>query len=150
MIAGDGQIRSQDAEVCMTDSAKPTPTFQAEKPISTIGSIERGLRERHDQISRRVSRIEGDLRSAHDRDWPERAGELENDEVLGQLDEMSLVELRAIREALRRIESGNYGVCSTCGHQIGGERLSAVPTAVTCLACALGRDASKCGDVALR
>lgn len=93
------------------------------------------LQERLDRLLRRVGKIEGELRSTHDRDWQERAGELENDEVLEGLDELSRAEVRQIREALRRIESGSYGICSHCSRAISAERLAAVPTAVTCVGC---------------
>lgn len=104
--------------------------------MSKYGAIGTQLQERLDQLLRRVGKIEGDLRSTHDRDSQERASELENDEVLEGLDEMSLAEVRQIREALRRIERGHYGSCSSCGQPISAERLAAVPTAVTCVGCA--------------
>jgi DnaK suppressor protein len=94
------------------------------------------LQERLDQLLRRVRKIETDLRSTHDRDSQERATELENDEVLEGLDEMALAEVRQIRGALKRIESGSYGLCSTCGQPISPERLTTVPTTLTCAACA--------------
>ena len=94
------------------------------------------LQERLDQLLRRVRRIEGDLRSTHDRDSQERASEVENDEVLEGLDEMTLAEVRQIRGALTRIQNGSYGVCSTCGQPISPERLTAVPTTLTCAGCA--------------
>jgi RNA polymerase-binding protein DksA len=119
-----------------TRSARPR---HAAIPIATLASLERSLWDRRDQLSRRVGTIEADLRSAHDRDWQERAGELENEEVLTQLDEMSLAELHQIREALQRIQNGTYGTCSRCGQPIAVERLSAVPTAATCVACTLAR-----------
>jgi RNA polymerase-binding transcription factor len=103
--------------------------------MSDVKALEALLRERLDQLSRRVGRIEGDLRSPHDRDWPERASELANDEVLEGLDEIDRGELRQIREALQRIASGSYGTCARCGQPIGGGRLSAIPTAVTCVGC---------------
>ena len=106
---------------------------------ATLASLERSLRDRRDQLSRRVGMIEADLRSGHDRDSQEHAGELENDEVLTQLDEMSLAELHQIREALQRIRNGTYGTCSGCGQPIVVERLSAVPTAATCVACTPAR-----------
>ena len=40
-----------------------------------------------------------------------------------------------IMEALRRLNSGNYGSCETCGKQINPERLNFVPTARLCIAC---------------
>ena len=100
-------------------------------------AVGRQLEGRLAELLQRVGRIEGDLRSAHDRDWPERANELQNDEVLEGLDEMSLREVRQIRDALKRIEDGHYGVCTACGQSIGAARLTAVPTAVTCVQCAV-------------
>jgi RNA polymerase-binding protein DksA len=94
------------------------------------------LQERLAALLERVRKIEGDLRSAHDPDWPERATELQNDEVLEGLDEMGRREVRQIREALDRIEHGHYGACASCGAPIGAARLTAVPTATTCLSCA--------------
>lgn len=87
----------------------------------------------------RVGQIEGDLRQTHDRDWQERAIELENDEVLKGLDEMTLGEVRRIRGALGRIANGTYGACSTCGRSISPARLAAIPGALTCLVCSSAR-----------
>lgn len=87
------------------------------------------------RLLRRVGRIEGDLRRAHDRDWPEQAIELENDDVLKGLDEMTLAEIRRIRAALGRIADGSYGLCSACGQPIGADRMTAMPSAITCLSC---------------
>ena len=98
-------------------------------------TVKQHLEARLAQLLRRVRTIEGDLRSPHDRDWPERANELENDEVLEHLDEISLREVTSIREALRRIEEGHYGVCAACGQSVGAARLAAVPTALTCVRC---------------
>jgi len=103
--------------------------------MSNHSALGTELQGRLDRLLRRVGRIEGDLRSPHDRDWPERANELQNDEVLEGLDEMTLGEVRHIRDALRRIENGNYGVCASCGQPIGTARLAAVPTAITCVRC---------------
>lgn len=94
------------------------------------------LHERLVRLLRRVGKIQRDLRAPGDRDWQERASELENDDVLEGLDEMSRVEVQEIREALRRIEMGKYGTCSACGRPISAARLTAVPTAVNCVGCA--------------
>jgi DnaK suppressor protein len=45
-------------------------------------------------------------------------------------------QLAAIDAALRRLETGRYGICERCGQPIGEERLAARPTAVTCIRCA--------------
>jgi DnaK suppressor protein len=104
--------------------------------MSKYGAVATTLKERLGKLVGRVRRIEGDLRSTHDRDWAEQAIELENDEVLQGLDEMTILEVRQIRGALRRIETGHYGVCSSCGQPIAAARLAAIPTAVTCMGCA--------------
>jgi RNA polymerase-binding transcription factor DksA len=99
-------------------------------------ALRKQLEHRLTRLLHRVGKIEGDLRQAHDPDWTERGTELENDEVLEGLDEMTLREIEQIRFALERIESGSYGTCTACGRPIATERLVAVPSAITCVACA--------------
>jgi len=40
-----------------------------------------------------------------------------------------------IREALQKIEEGQFGECEECGDDIGFERLSATPVAALCIEC---------------
>jgi DnaK suppressor protein len=44
--------------------------------------------------------------------------------------------LGEIRNALQRMEEGEYGVCESCGAQISRRRLQALPWARYCLECA--------------
>lgn len=46
-------------------------------------------------------------------------------------------ELQRIESALRRIESGNFGVCITCEEPIALKRLELDPSVLTCVTCAL-------------
>jgi RNA polymerase-binding transcription factor DksA len=94
------------------------------------------LEERLARLLSRVGRIEGDLRQPHDRDWQERATELENDEVLEGLDEITRREVTETLAALGRIADGSYGTCASCGRPMEAGRLAAVPTARTCMRCA--------------
>lgn len=103
-----------------------------------VTAVRSDLERRLDVLLRRVDRISGDLRRAGDRDWQERAIELENDDVLEGLDDASRAEATAIRAALRRMDAGTYGVCARCGQGIGVARLAALPSATTCVACASG------------
>lgn len=43
--------------------------------------------------------------------------------------------IKKIEEALKEIESGNYGYCESCGIEIGIRRLEARPTATLCIDC---------------
>jgi DnaK suppressor protein len=52
------------------------------------------------------------------------------------LRERSRAELGRVEAALRALDDGTYGVCTTCGNPIGRERLEAIPWARTCIDCA--------------
>ncbi len=41
--------------------------------------------------------------------------------------------LSAVRAALQRIDSGEYGICVDCGREIGAKRLEAVPWTPYCI-----------------
>jgi RNA polymerase-binding transcription factor DksA len=51
-----------------------------------------------------------------------------NNAILGQLE----IRLSNVKEALSRIETGNYGKCSVCGNEIEEDRLEVSPEASTC------------------
>ena len=53
-----------------------------------------------------------------------------------QLADFESRELKQIDSALERIEEGRYGRCDSCNHQIGVERLRAVPYVADCIECA--------------
>ena len=40
-----------------------------------------------------------------------------------------------IEEALQRLNDGTFGICRVCGKEISKERMEAVPTTTTCVAC---------------
>ena len=43
--------------------------------------------------------------------------------------------LREVRSALRRVESGAFGICAGCEENINPKRLAAIPWAPFCIAC---------------
>jgi DnaK suppressor protein len=43
--------------------------------------------------------------------------------------------INKIREALQRIEDGNFGICDSCGDDIDIERLKARPVTTLCIEC---------------
>ena len=87
-------------------------------------------------LSKRADNIETDLRKTGNRDWVERATEIENDEVLDGLDEITRAEVAELRHAVERIDNGTYGRCEHCGGDISYARLEALPAAARCVRCA--------------
>ena len=51
------------------------------------------------------------------------------------LREATEAKIVAVKEALDRLEKGNYGVCVNCGAEIDQARLEIIPEASYCLAC---------------
>jgi len=51
--------------------------------------------------------------------------------------------LRMVELAISRIDEGDFGQCATCGEDIEGKRLQAVPWASHCLGCQEKREAEQ-------
>jgi DnaK suppressor protein len=51
------------------------------------------------------------------------------------MQERNAVEIRQIEQALDRINTPDYGVCSECGEEISFTRMKARPTAELCVEC---------------
>ena len=47
--------------------------------------------------------------------------------------------LEDVERALAKLDEGTYGVCESCGAQIGDIRLDAMPATRYCIECASGR-----------
>ncbi len=102
-------------------------------------AIRQTLIRRRDELWARLDKIKSDVtRSAGplSPDFAEQAVQRENDEVLDALGVAAGEELVRIREALGRIESEDYGVCTECGELIPVERLAVLPYSEFCIACA--------------
>lgn len=57
--------------------------------------------------------------------------------------ERNLKHITEIREALRRIDEGTYGICEECGEDIGAARLMAHPMATLCVHCQSALDRAR-------
>ena len=104
--------------------------------MTDIASRETELKRRLAYLESRLETIEDQLDDEPTRDWEENAVESEGDEVLEDLGNLGLQEIKGIRAALKRIEAGTYGECAKCGKQISQERLDAVPHTPFCRDCA--------------
>ena len=98
------------------------------------------LRERLEtkkvELTARLERITANLRRGYEADSKERAKQLEDSEVVDALGNEAREEIAKISAALKRFESGDFGVCLECGADIGPQRLEAYPYADECIECA--------------
>lgn len=98
--------------------------------------ISKILQDKHIELLKRISAIEADFKKGRSADFTEQTTERENDEVLDAIHQEAELELRLVKEALTRLENGQYGKCSECHGDILPERLSALPYTQICINCA--------------
>ncbi len=64
-----------------------------------------------------------------------RMDSLQNQSMAKGLRERESVRLALIQGALRRLDAGTYGVCTTCAAPVAAERLFVFPESATCARC---------------
>jgi len=101
-----------------------------------VNKYEARLRKRLAYLDGRLDTIEDRLDEQPNPDWDENAAEREEDEVLEDLGNMGLDEIRGIKAALERIKAGTFGACTKCGDSISAERLDVIPQTPFCKDCA--------------
>lgn len=62
------------------------------------------------------------------------AATAERSEVLGIVENLMSM-LHDVDAAIAKVEEGTYGVCESCGKQIGADRLEFRPTSTRCVDC---------------
>jgi RNA polymerase-binding transcription factor len=107
-------------------------------PTSPQKDIRERLLRRRDELRGRLDQVNADQRRAAgalSADAPDRAIQLENDEVIDSIGQTTRAELVKIDAALGRLDAGRYGICEDCERVIEAQRLAAVPYATQCLQC---------------
>jgi DnaK suppressor protein len=104
--------------------------------MTSHDEISRELQRRLIELTRDISGIDTELQGSLSADWEEQATQLEGQDPLEGIEKSKLQEIHQIREALKRIADGSYGVCTQCGERIDPRRLEALPMAIRCIACA--------------
>jgi DnaK suppressor protein len=97
------------------------------------------LRERRAELLGAVSQRESELVALGEHVAPEVEEEGQEADLadrLALLDRRGREEIEAIDRALARIATDEFGYCRACDAPIPLERLRALPTAETCVACA--------------
>lgn len=104
--------------------------------MTSISKRKAILQARQAALLSRIGGISDELGSHQEKDWEEIAIEREGEEVLETLGVEAQTELRAIKAALARIETGDYGRCQVCGAPISAARLDVLPDTAFCKDCA--------------
>jgi len=90
----------------------------------------------HAELKKRVNRIHDHARNPLNADSAEQAAELTNLPVVSALETEAMEELADIENAIHRLEAGTFGICITCGEEVGAKRLEARPASAECMDCA--------------
>jgi|TARA_B110000263_G_C15031739_1_gene384325 DnaK suppressor protein len=108
-----------------------------EQQKSTLQDLKHELLDRvsrtHKHIHEREERVSGN--------FSDQSQEMENQELVYNLDQEGRNELKAIEQALHRIDSGEFGFCQSCGTKIQEARIQAIPYAEYCIECATTEEA---------
>jgi len=99
-------------------------------------AVRNSLIEMLEDLDDRLDKITHDVKEPLDRDFEEQATQQENDEVLDSLGNAARTEIALVKQAISRIDKGEYGLCEVCGEPIGEERLKAIPFSSMCIKCA--------------
>jgi DnaK suppressor protein len=104
---------------------------------SDIQRYKAQLEKLRDELVERIEKLDAkkERDEALPADFEEQATAAENDEVIDSLDEIERAELEQVKNALLRIESGDFGTCAECENEISTKRLDAVPFSVKCMDC---------------
>lgn len=110
-------------------------------------------KERQEYYSAKLGALAAELREDLDKNL-DGAKTVQLDTSIGRLSRMDAMqsqqmalELRRrqqnqmlrIENALKRLETGTFGVCARCGKSISKDRLDAQPDAIACVPCAEAR-----------
>ena len=93
------------------------------------------LEQRKQELIARLQQIDEGIHQERSQNLEDQASEIETDEVMDQIGEVSDLELRRVESALNRLDAGTYGVCSVCNEPIAKKRLTALPMTEYCIEC---------------
>ena len=101
--------------------------------------VRKNLAAMLDELNLRLDRITNNVKHSEvplEKDFAEQATQNENDEVMDYLGNAARTEIEMIKQAIGRIDNGQYGICQVCGEPISKERLEALPYSNMCINCA--------------
>ena len=107
--------------------------------MEELDDVRENLIDMLEDLDERLGKITADVRHVNEplsKDFAEQATEMENNEVLDSLGNAARDEMVKVRQAIQRIDNGEYGICVVCGEVIAKERLKALPFSDKCIKCA--------------
>ena len=97
-----------------------------------------GLQEQRRELARAIDRTQKEIRALADSGpgdvLDDSCGNASKEAVFTTYTR-NRTQLRKVEVALKRISTGEFGVCAACGGEISLKRLQAVPWATHCLEC---------------
>ncbi|WP_340120864.1 TraR/DksA family transcriptional regulator [Methylobacter svalbardensis] len=99
-------------------------------------AVRHSLIDMLEDLDDRLAKITHDIKEPLDKDFEEQATQAENDEVLDGLGNAARTEIELVKQAIARIDKGQYGLCQVCAQPISKERLKAIPYSSLCMKCA--------------
>lgn len=108
--------------------------------------IKQELLKKRQELESRLQAITRDVRHEDNPlsgDWEEQAVQRENEEVIDALGNETRRELEQVKQALMRVESGDYPYCADCGNEIQPARLELLPYTSLCVACAEKQESAR-------
>lgn len=121
----------------------------ANKPRINIDKYQKLLEQQRTDLARELKRLEdqaagraGEQEVVAAEDFDEPGGDAAVDAAERQQARAMASEVRQIldlvKEALRRMQDGTYGICDVCGKPIPAARLQLIPWTTRCAKCAAG------------
>ncbi len=122
-------------------STRPTRSFRAR-----VSLADGQLAELREELERQLARLERSMAITDEATKPveldqaavgrlSRMDSLQSQGMAKGLKEREAVRLASIVGALRRMDEGRYGICTSCGKEIAFGRLLVFPESATCAAC---------------
>jgi len=101
---------------------------------SDLALLKADLDEEKIELLSEISNIKEILREEKDERY-DLDGDNNNIDMLLEELERAEKKLKAIKESLSKMESGDYGICEVCGEKISLERLRFLPYTKICMKC---------------
>lgn len=137
--ADESGIFIASARTAAVETGDPLPVDHDESAVSPAPSPRSALphpfvEEQRDSLVFEQSRLERQVRGMHE-SHAEFSAQPDKGFTSGEVEQALEQRLAQVSDALGRIESGTYGICTNCGQPIQIERLEAVPFTALCRIC---------------